>query len=144
MEKQIPPESKLNTGSTTRAWVGWTVFFLLLALVVAFFSGFLPIAPVVVATGSTEPAIHVGDVVMVCRANPDSLEVGDVIRYKGNGCTVIHRIVEIDGDTFITQGDANNAPDLWPVDETQILGRVICTIPNTGKFTLWLHGIPTA
>ena len=102
----------------------------------SFFLGILPIAPVAVATGSMEPAIGVGDVVVVCRTDPDTLQVGDVIRYRLDGYTVIHRIVErqdgADGQAqaFITQGDNNNGPDSEPVSPEQIMGRVILTVPN--------------
>lgn len=123
-----------------RAFAGWTALFVLLSLIVAFFFGWLPAYPVVVATGSMEPAIGAGDVVILCRTDPAALEVGDVIQYQSDGCTVIHRIVEKDGDTFITQGDANNAPDLRPVEREQVLGRVTGTLPDAGWFILWLHG----
>lgn len=136
MEQSPKTETK---PARARSYVGWTVFFLTLALMVAFFAGLLPAAPVVVATGSMEPGIGVGDVVIVCPVDPEELAVGDVIRYQGEGCTVIHRIVAIDGDSFTTQGDANNAPDLHPVEKDQVLGRVVCTIPHAGTFTLWLH-----
>ena len=91
-------------------------------------------------TYELEPAIGAGDVVILCRTDPAALEVGDVIQYQSDGCTVIHRIVEKDGDTFITQGDANNAPDLRPVEREQVLGRVTGTLPDAGWFILWLHG----
>ena len=123
-----------------RAFAGWTALFVLLSLIVAFFFGWLPACPVVVATGSMEPAIGAGDVVILCRTDPAALEVGDVIQYQSDGCTVIHRIVEKDGDTFITQGDANNAPDLRPVEREQVLGRMTGTLPDAGWFILWLHG----
>lgn len=123
-----------------RAFAGWKALFVLLSLIVAFFFGWLPAYPVVVATGSMEPAIGAGDVVILCRTDPAALEVGDVIQYQSDGCTVIHRIVEKDGDTFITQGDANNAPDLRPVEREQVLGRVTGTLPDAGWFILWLHG----
>ena len=92
-----------------------------------------------VTTYELEPAIGAGDVVILCRTDPAALEVGDVIQYQSDGCTVIHRIVEKDGDTFITRGDANNAPDLRPVEREQVLGRVPGTLPDAGWFILWLH-----
>lgn len=77
-----------------RAFAGWKALFVLLSLIVAFFFGWLPAYPAVVATGSMEPAIGAGDVVILCRTDPAALEVGDVIQYQSDGCTVIHRIVE--------------------------------------------------
>ncbi|MGN0564137.1 MAG: signal peptidase I [Candidatus Heritagella sp.] len=139
MEEQRIPQTDENPHRIP-AFAGWTALFVLLGLIVAFFAGWLPAYPVVVATGSMEPAIGAGDVVIFCRTDPTELEVGDVIQYQSDGCTVIHRIVEKDGDTFITQGDANNAPDLHPVEKEQVLGRVTGTLPDAGWFILWLHG----
>lgn len=138
---------KQKSKSSAASWAGMAVFFLILALIVSFFLGLLPIAPVVVATGSMEPAIGVGDVVVVCRTDPDTLQEGDVIRYRADGYTVIHRIVQRQDDgegraqAFITQGDNNNGPDTDPVSPDQVMGKVILTVPNAGRFTLWLRGM---
>ena len=137
------PEKKKNT---VKSYIGTAVFFCVLILIVAFFAGFLPIAPVAVATGSMEPTIRVGDVVMVCWTDAENLEVGDIIQYRKDDYTVIHRIVECQENEkgvteYITQGDYNNAPDSDPVTAEQIKGRVILTIPEIGNFTLWLNGL---
>ena len=36
-------------------------------------------------------------------------------------------------------GDNNNAPDIKKVDEDQILGKVIFTIPKIGYPSIWLN-----
>lgn len=143
-----PARGRAQKGQTGAAsWVGVTVFLLFLALLVSFFLGLLPVAPVAVATGSMEPTIQVGDVVIVRRTDPDQLQVGDIVRYRKDNYSVIHRIVERqegqDGQTlsFTTQGDNNNGPDSDPVLPDQIMGKVILTVPNAGKFTLWLHSL---
>ena len=144
---EAPAQNATPRQHAAGSWIGMAAFFLVLALIVSFFLGILPIAPVAVATGSMEPAIGVGDVVVVCRTDPDTLQVGDVIRYRLDGYTVIHRIVErqdaADGQAqaFITQGDNNNGPDSEPVSPEQIMGRVILTVPNASRFTLWLHNV---
>ena len=85
--------------------------------------------------------------VIVRRTDPDQLQVGDIVRYRKDNYSVIHRIVERqegqDGQTlsFTTQGDNNNGPDSDPVLPDQIMGKVILTVPNAGKFTLWLHSL---
>ena len=110
----------------------------------AFFAGFLPIAPVAVATGSMEPTIYAGDVVLICQTDSSQLEVGDIIQYRKDDYTVIHRIIECKTEEneiigFITKGDYNNGPDSEVVLPEQVIGRVIEVIPGAGKFTLWLH-----
>lgn len=128
-----------------KSYLKMTVFVLLLILIVAFFAGLLPIAPVVVATGSMEPAISVGDIVLVCETDPEQLETGDIIQYQKDSYSVIHRIVEChekeeEVTGFITKGDYNNAPDNDEVLPEQVEGRVILIIPDIGKFILSIHG----
>ena len=60
----------------------------------------LGLTPMVVLSGSmsgeAEDHIEVGDLVFVGRADPEELEVGDVIAYMNGGATVTHRITAID------------------------------------------------
>lgn len=108
----------------------------------------LGITPMVVLSGSmsgeAEDHIEVGDLVFVGRADPEKLEVGDVIAYMNGGTTVTHRITAIDTDTdgdllFTTKGDANNAEDTSPVTEEQLVGIYRWRIPKVGDFALFLQ-----
>ncbi len=143
--KSSEPNNPKVSDRKTISCLRWAAYYFVLALVLAFFAGAFPAAPIVVATGSMAPAIQVGDVVLVWPIDPDKLEEGDIIRYKGDGYTVIHRVVEVNGrDTddlqLITKGDANNGNDS-PVSREQIIGKVILKIPYIGKLVLWLHGL---
>ena len=89
-------------------------------------------------SGETEDHIEVGDLVFVGRADPEKLEVGDVIAYMNGGTTVTHRITAIDTDAdggllFTIKGDANNAPDLGPVRLENVVGKVVGQIPGAGR-----------
>ncbi len=91
-----------------------------------------------VQTGSMEPAISPGDLVMVHRVAPESLGVGDIITYasrEGNQ-TVTHRIVGVINDggpvRYFTKGDANPAPDM-PVYSNYVIGKVERTVPYVGR-----------
>lgn len=124
----------------------WSLFYLTLLLILLFFVGVLPIRPVAVATGSMEPEIMTGDAVLICQTDPDTLKEGDIIQYQKNGYTVIHRIVETQENTdgeaqFITQGDANNAPDSDMVTEDMVLGKVLFTVSGGGRLSLWLRNL---
>ena len=72
------------------------------------------------------------------------LAEGDVIAYAHDGKTIVHRITEVvqqpEGTAYITQGDANNAPDADPVQPSQIEGKVVARIPALGWVSLWFHG----
>ena len=63
-----------------------------------------------VLTGSMEPVIHVGDVIVDKQVDSISdLKEGDIITYRGKegefkGKTVTHKIMRIEGDTIVTKG----------------------------------------
>jgi signal peptidase len=124
--------------------VKWIALFSCLTVFMLFIVGFLPWQPVSVATGSMEPVIMTGDMVIVNKLAKSEVKVGDVVQYQLNSYTVIHRILSISKDDknnliYITQGDNNNAPDPKPVSQAQILGRVDLTVPKVGWLTLWMH-----
>lgn len=89
-----------------------------------------------VLTESMEPEIKTGDMIIGKYTAPENLQIGDIITYQGEigevkGKVVTHKIVEINGDTFITKGVANDTPDP-PIHSTQILSKYVATIPVAG------------
>lgn len=83
----------------------------------------------VVLTGSMEPEISANDLIFV--KAQEQYQVNDVVVYQSGSILVVHRIIEMDGTTVTTKGDANNAAD-DPVDLSVIKGRVVGHIPNAG------------
>lgn len=83
----------------------------------------------VVLSGSMEPEISVGDLLIVAEHN--SYEIGDVVVYQDGRMAVTHRIVAISEDEVITKGDANNTED-DPITVEQIKGEVVLAIPLAG------------
>ena len=71
----------------------------------------------VIYSGSMQPTVKVGSLLLTRPVDVEDLRVGDVITYRspGNHTTLTHRIVSIrqqDGDwVFQTKGDANPEPD---------------------------------
>lgn len=92
----------------------------------------------VVLSGSMEPAIHVGSLIISTAVDPKTLEVGDVVTYTrpGDQESITHRIVQVKGSaqgrTFITQGDANGAPDTGEVHFDHFAGKVQASVPYVG------------
>ena len=82
-----------------------------------------------VATGSMSNTIEIGDVVVVKITK--EVNKNEIIVYKDGDNFVTHRLVEKDGDKLVAKGDANNSEDK-PITEDQILGRVICVVPQIG------------
>ena len=83
----------------------------------------------VVLSGSMEPALSTGDLLIISETN--DYAVGDVIVFQEGRIAVTHRIINMTQDHIITQGDANNTPDT-PITREQIKGEVILAIPLVG------------
>lgn len=83
----------------------------------------------VVLSGSMEPTFSKGDLLLVEEA--ETYAVHDIVVFQDGNSLVVHRIIDIDGDTVTTQGDANNVADA-PIDTSRIKGRVLGWIPLVG------------
>lgn len=83
----------------------------------------------VVLSGSMEPTIMTDELIIV--KAEDSYAEDDIVVYQSGRVLVVHRIMEIDGETVTTRGDANNVDDA-PVSLDHIKGRVIAHIPHMG------------
>ena len=83
----------------------------------------------VVLSGSMESRLSVDDLVIIKAT--DSYNVNDIVLYQDGNSLVIHRIIEIDGDTVTTKGDANNVAD-EPINKSQIKGVLVYDIPGFG------------
>ncbi len=124
---------------------------------VSYAAGDEAITPVsVVSSGSMEPVMHRGDVIMWTPTPIESINEGDIVVFRSSardGEVISHRVIEVrerDGRTeLITQGDANEYPDQEgphyperPITSNNLLGRVVSIgdlpmrIPLIGH--LWL------
>ena len=83
----------------------------------------------VVLSGSMESRLSVDDLVIIKAT--DSYNVNDIVLYQDGNSLVIHRIIEIDGDTVTTKGDANNIAD-EPINKSQIKGVLVYDIAGLG------------
>ncbi|MEB2836860.1 MAG: signal peptidase I [Desulfurococcales archaeon] len=87
----------------------------------------VPLAVMVVGSGSMRPAMEVGDLVVVAGKN---YHVGDVVVWcRGARLCVVHRVVRIADGYVVTKGDANPAPDP-PVPRGLVKGRVALVVPR--------------
>ncbi|HUW44670.1 MAG TPA: signal peptidase I [Dehalococcoidia bacterium] len=116
---------------------GWVVTTIVAVAIIWFAVGLFPVHPTTVISGSMRPTLDVGDVIIVAKVPADTIEPGDIIQFReAEGITTVHRVVEfqeIEGNmVFITQGDANRAPDPDPVLAANVVGKVIFNIPKVG------------
>ena len=84
-----------------------------------------------VQTGSMADAINAGDWIIVKSAS--NIKLDDVITFKQDGEFITHRVIGVYNDTYVTKGDANNSKD-DPIDEKQIIGKVVKVLPSFGIF----------
>ena len=115
----------------------------------------------VVVSGSMEPVMYRGDIVVLEQANilgfhefsPNDVEVGDIVVYNAawHDGPVIHRVIEkgqINSTTvFKIKGDNNDVADPYWVTESQIASRVLTfngqpiIIPKVGYISIWIRGL---
>jgi signal peptidase len=93
-----------------------------------------------VLSGSMEPTIHTGDVVVVRSIAPLEARIGDVVTFRdpqNNRKLVTHRLRRVDvvdgTAAMVTKGDANNTTEKWSVSASGRIGRVQYRIPYIGR-----------
>lgn len=95
-----------------------------------------------VLSGSMEPAIGTGDVIVVKRIAPVDARIGDVLSFRDPEDPqriLSHRVTRIraaDGAIFfVTKGDANTGVERWQLPQDGTIGRVEYRIPRLGYVT---------
>ena len=98
-----------------------------------------------VMSGSMEPELSKGDMVIVKAVSAEELQTGDIVTYYPTdqaGTTVTHRVVNTlmkDGQIWIeTRGDAVEQSDpLFPGDA--VIGVVVFHVPFLGAIVAWIQ-----
>ncbi len=125
-------------------WIGNIVMLILSLLVVLVvvskFSksdNILGFKPLKVLSGSMEPVIKTGDLIVVKDTSESNIKEGDIVTFITNSNTfVTHRVVEVFDEEgsiiFKTKGDANNIEDKELVRGEDIVGKYVFRIPAFG------------
>lgn len=96
----------------------------------------------IVSSGSMEPYLKVGDIILVDKVDSaQEIKVDDIITFtQGDGKDITHRVIEIkdvnDNRSFVTKGDNNNDIDPNEVKFENIRGKYSSKISGIGKFIL--------
>lgn len=96
-----------------------------------------------VESGSMTPAIPVGAVIFIRLA--EQYREGDIITYQrpGEKLPTTHRIVALRAEegvlVYDVRGDANNANDPRPVAASDVLGKVVLSVPYLGYAFVFLQ-----
>lgn len=123
---------------------GWVVTSVLSVLIVWFAAGLFPIYPQVIATGSMEPLIKPGDVILVKKISGEDAKAGDIIHFRLKKVYVAHRVVSVNDKpekSYKTKGDNNATPDSKSVLSSQVKGKVIYVVPKIGLPTLYVKSM---
>lgn len=111
---------------------------------------------VVVLSGSMEPGVHRGDLLVLTNYEQTRLVSGDIVVYKlpERDVPIVHRIIKIhEGEKLnvkiLSKGD-NNIPDdrelygpsrNW-LDRPMIVGRAFAFLPYAGMLTILMNDYP--
>jgi signal peptidase I len=102
-----------------------------------------------VMSGSMEPSIHTGDVVIDQKIRPPDARPGDVVTFSDPANPhrlITHRVrsLRVHGSVaqVVTKGDANNTTEHWTVPARGTIGRVELRVPHLGYPLVYAHSRP--
>lgn len=120
--------------------VVWMVFYLSLLLGgwVLVGMGLGGWSPVVVTSGSMEPAVSVGDVLLIDGDASGTIAQRSIVVFeRSDGTVVAHRVFSVEGDQLVTKGDANPSPDTDRVETAEVRGVARVLVPLVGLPAVW-------
>ena len=98
-----------------------------------------------VLSGSMEPQLKVGSLVVTRPVEPEAIVVGDMITYRPiteeDEDVITHRVIDIGHYSslhFQTKGDANDNPDPFTVPARNLIGKICLNVPYLGYVTEFL------
>ena len=84
-----------------------------------------------VVSGSMEPTINVGDIIVIKVKNFNYQENDIVTFYDVDSSFVTHRIVKLENDKMVTKGDHNNTED-EALPQSNIVGKYLFKLNKLG------------
>ena len=100
--------------------------------------------PFVVLSGSMEPNIRIGDLIIIKKTDVSTLEKNDIIAFRGDkNLVTTHRIINVintgNDVCFETKGDSNNVKDDEIVCSENIEGKYIKRYEKIGSLILFIQ-----
>jgi signal peptidase len=103
-----------------------------------------------VSSGSMQPVLNEGDLIVVRREAAKNIAVGDIIVFnvpsphdRMTQSPIVHRVVEKweeNGETYFkTKGDKNSNEDSWAVPAENLIGKYAGKVPYLGSVALSLR-----
>lgn len=126
-------------------YLGFTLVVLLMAVAVFIYQApHLGWRVDAVLSGSMEPELKVGSLVVTRPVEPETIAVGDMITFRPTTVgenLITHRVISIGQSSrlyFKTKGDANDSPDPFTVPARNLVGKIWLHVPYWGYFTEFL------
>jgi signal peptidase len=92
-----------------------------------------------VLSGSMEPVLGVGGLVVIKPVDAQRVGIGDIIAFKlpGIDTPICHRVIDVQqtngSPSFQTKGDANEEPDINLVPAESVTGKEVFYLPYVGN-----------
>lgn len=107
---------------------------------------FMGYKPFIVLSGSMEPTILTGDLVVIQETAAENIAPNDIIAFCADAnaeAVVTHRVTEVvteDGViSFLTKGDANTGADANEVKAEELEGKYLGRVSGLGHFAMFLQ-----
>ncbi len=98
-----------------------------------------------ITSGSMWPVLKKGDLILIKGiVSKEEIEIDDIVVFKNEKGFTIHRVIQLDEDTLITKGDANNVKDK-PVRYEDVIGKLLTfnkkaiRIPFLGMVSVYIN-----
>ncbi len=102
-----------------------------------------------VLSGSMQPTLRVGDLVLEKRTAGTDIHVGDIVTFRSPEDAdklITHRVRRVViGDGIVrvtTKGDANLSVERWTIPVDGTVGRAIGRVPKVGYLLVWARTTP--
>lgn len=99
-----------------------------------------------VASGSMEPTLQIGDLIITKEKSKKDIKVGDIISFKDGDSTITHRVIKVisqNGEIlYQTKGDNNNVSDEKNIKYEDVEGVYVDHIPELGKMYIYIQKTP--
>ena len=120
------------------------VFLLMVAAVFTYMAPHFGWRVDAISSGSMEPQLPTGSLVVTHPVESDAIVVGDMITFRLSTVSenmITHRVIGIGHNSplhFQTKGDANDYPDPFTVPARNLIGKICFHVPYVGYITEFL------